>query len=264
MKHYSLTRVCLISLTFGLLLSFVQIPVNAAGTKPKLSVTCGQIIGEVDENGTYGSFNPTVKVSYYGLPLKITAYYSEQPNTPLSETGQKITTVEGKSSSSNFYKSDLDFSYKFLQFGQKQTGYYKMYLVAVDNLKRKSTFTCTYKDYYFSTAPSGSQSTNPNTFTNSRGFNRSSCTYNGKKLYGRVYFTKYSFESDFKVYVTDYSFESDLKVYLTDYSFDANSCGKWYPTSYSFDADFKVYLTNYSFESNFKIYETDYSFEAGK
>ena len=264
MKHYSLTRVCLISLTFGLLLSFVQVPVNAAGTKPKLSVTCGQIIGEVDENGTYGSFNPTVKVSYYGLPLKITAYYSEQPNTQLSETGQRIITVEGKSSSSNFYKSDLDFSYKFLQFGQKQTGYYKMYLVAVDNLKRKSTFTCTYKDYYFSTALSGSQSTNPNTFTNSRGFNRSSCTYNGKKLYGRVYFTKYSFESDFKVYVTDYSFESDLKVYLTDYSFDANSCGKWYPTSYSFDADFKVYLTNYSFESNFKIYETDYSFEAGK
>lgn len=257
-------RVRVLVLLVVILLGSVQSPVNAAGSKPKLSVTCGQIIGEMDENGTYGFFNPTVKVTYFGLPLKITAYYSEQPNTPLSETGQKITTVEGKSSSSNFYKSDLDFSYKFLQFGQKQTGYYKMHLVAVDNLKRKSTFTCTYEDYYFSTALSGSKSTNPNTFTNARGFNKSSCTYNGKKLYGRVYFTKYSFDADFKVYVTSYSFESDLKVYLTDYSFDANSCGKWYPTSYSFDADFKVYLTNYSFESNFKIYETDYSFEAGK
>jgi len=264
MKSYSLRRINVISITFGLLLCLVQVPVNAAGSKPQLSVSCGQIIGEVDENGTYGSFNPTVKVSYYGLPLKITAYYSEQPNTPLSETGQKITTVEGKSSSANFYRSDLDFSYKFLQFGQKQTGYYKMYLVAIDNLKRKSTFTCTYKDYYFSTALSGSKSTNPNSVANSRGFNRSSCTYNGKKLYGRVYFTKYSFESDFKVYVTDYSFESDLKVYLTDYSFEANSCGRWYPTSYSFESDFKVYLTNYSFESDFKVYETDYSFEAGR
>ena len=98
----------------------------------------------------------------------------------------------------------------------------------------------------------------------SGGFNRTSCSFNGKKLYGRVYFTKYSFDSDFKVYVSDYSFDSDLKVFLTDYSFDANSCGKWYPTKYSFDADFRVYLTSYSFDADFKIYETDYSFDAGR
>ena len=54
-----------------------------------------------------------------------------------------------------------------------------------------------------------------------RGFNRAACTFDGNNLYGRVYFTKYSFEADFKVYLTDYSFESDFMIYETDYSFEA-------------------------------------------
>ena len=63
----------IILITSFLVVGLIDNPAYAAGSKPKLSVTCGQIIGDVDENGTYGSFNPTVKVSYYGLPLKITA-----------------------------------------------------------------------------------------------------------------------------------------------------------------------------------------------
>lgn len=237
MKHYSFTRVCLISLTFGQLLSFVQVPVNAAGTKPKLSVTCGQITGEVDEYGTYGSFNPIVKVSYYGLPLKITAYYSEQPNTPLSETGQKITTVEGKSSSSKFYKSDLDFSYKFLQFGQKQTGYYKMHLVATDNMKRKSTFTCTYKDYFF-TFPIGASNPKSDLFS----YNKS-CKLKGVDLYGKVQIVNYG--ADFRVQIVDYGADLNVK----EVTYGAYSCGEWQIVDYG--ADFKVQIVSYG--ADFKI-----------
>ena len=102
MKKCVLHRYKVITLTLSLLFCLIQNPVNAAGSRPKISVNCGQIEGAAGDNGTYGSFNPIVNVSYYGLPLNITAYYSQQPNTPLSETGQKITTVEGKSSSSKF------------------------------------------------------------------------------------------------------------------------------------------------------------------
>ena len=89
------------------------------------------------------------------------------------------------------------------------------------------------------------------------------CTFKGKKLFGKVYVTPYSFDADVKVYVSSFSFDSDLKVYRTPYSFEANSCGKWYLTPYSFDADIKVYLTSFSFDADFKIYYTNYSFEAG-
>jgi hypothetical protein len=89
------------------------------------------------------------------------------------------------------------------------------------------------------------------------------CSFKGKKLYGAIYITKYSFDADIKAYVTNYSFDADLDVYRTPYSFDANSCGKWYLTPYSFDANLKVYLTSYSFDADIKIYYTNYSFEAG-
>lgn len=90
------------------------------------------------------------------------------------------------------------------------------------------------------------------------------CYFKGKKMWGKVYVTPYSFDADVKVYQTPYSFDADLKVYNSRYSFDANSCGKWYVTSYSFDADFKVYFSPYSFSADFKIYVTPYSFDAGR
>jgi hypothetical protein len=95
--------------------------------------------------------------------------------------------------------------------------------------------------------------------------NQADCTFNGKPLYGRVYFTNDSWpEADFKVYVTNESFESDLKVYMTPYWSEARSCGMWHLSESWFDSDFIVYLTDDSFESDFKIYETDYGFEAGR
>jgi hypothetical protein len=89
------------------------------------------------------------------------------------------------------------------------------------------------------------------------------CTYKGKKLFGKIYITPYSFDADVKAYVTNFSFDSDLRVYKTPYSFEANSCGKWYLTPYSFEADIKVYVTPYSFDADIKISYTNFSFEAG-
>jgi hypothetical protein len=237
---------------------------DAAGTSPKLSVNCGQITGLYDQNGTYGLFKPVVTVSYYGSPLTVTSYFYRTAKTKKSDTGQLITTFTNKAPSTRYFSSKVDIQHKVLQFNQPQTGYLKFVIEAVDKLKRKASFTCIYKDYRYSTAVVPNYGGGGGSSGNfSRGFNRLACTYDGKKLYGKVYFTKYSFDADFKVYITNYSFDSDLKVYLTDYSFDANSCGKWNVTNYSFDADFKVYLTDYSFDSDFKIYETDYSFDAG-
>lgn len=90
------------------------------------------------------------------------------------------------------------------------------------------------------------------------------CYFKGKKMWGKVYVTLYSFDADVKVYQTPYSFDADLKVHNARYSFDATSCGKWYVTPYSFDADFKVYFSPYSFSADFKIYITPYSFDAGR
>ena len=259
----SLLKVFLLALLVELIV--LSPPSNAAGSKPVLNINCGQIVGGIDENGTYGLFKPDVIVRYYGSPLKITAFFYRTPTTAKSETGKTIVTITGSSSSSRLQTSTVDFERKILEYSQPQTGYYKILFKAVDSLKRKGSFSCLYKDYYFSTPPQSSTGSGSFSGTyRSSGFNKSNCTFNGKKLYGRVYFTKYSFDSDFKVYVSDYSFDSDLKVFLTDYSFDATSCGKWYPTKYSFDADFRVYLTSYSFDADFKIYETDYSFDAGR
>ena len=90
------------------------------------------------------------------------------------------------------------------------------------------------------------------------------CYFKGKKMWGKVYVTPYSFDADVKVYQTPYSFDADLKVFNARYSFDATTCGKWYVTPYSFDADFKVYFSPYSFSADFKIYTTPYSFDAGR
>jgi hypothetical protein len=254
------------AITMALMLGFLPAEfADAAGKAPKLNVTCGQVTGLADLNGTYGLFKPDITVAYYGSPLTVTSYFYRTANTAKSDTGQSIVTFTNKAPSTRYFFSKVDLQHKVLQFGQPQTGYLKFVLEAVDTQKRKATYTCIYKDYRYSTAvipkSSGGGSSSG---ISSRGFNRAACTFDGRNLYGKVYFTKYSFESDFKVYVTDYSFESDLKVYLTDYSFEASSCGKWYPTEYSFESDFKVYLTDYSFESDFKIYETDYSFESGR
>jgi hypothetical protein len=237
MKKCVLHRYKVITLTLSLLFCLIQNPVNAAGSRPKISVNCGQIEGATGDNGTYGSFNPIVNVSYYGLPLNITAYYSQQPNTPLSETGQKITTVEGKSSSSKFYKDSFDFSYKFLDYGQKQTGFYQMYIVVTDNLKRKSKYTCTYKNYYF-TFPIGSSNSKSDLFS----YNKL-CKLKGIDLFGKVQVVDYG--ADFRVQIVDYGADLNVK----EVSYGAYSCGEWQIVDYG--ADFKVQLVSYG--ADFKV-----------
>ena len=90
------------------------------------------------------------------------------------------------------------------------------------------------------------------------------CYFKGKKMWGSVYITPYSFAADVIVYQTPYSFNADLKVYKTPYSFAATSCGIWYVTPYSFAADFTVYISQYFFNADFSMYITPYSFSAGR
>ncbi len=90
------------------------------------------------------------------------------------------------------------------------------------------------------------------------------CYLNGKKMWGRVYVSQYSWAADFKVYISPYSWNADLKVYNTPYSWSATSCGQWYLTPNSWDADFTVYFTTYSWDANLSIYVTPYSWAAGR
>ena len=90
------------------------------------------------------------------------------------------------------------------------------------------------------------------------------CYFKGKKMWGSVYITPYSYLADFSVYQTSASYLADLKVYNTNYSYLASSCGIWYITPYSYLADFSVYLTPYSYLADFSIYSTSYSYLAGR
>lgn len=242
---------------------------QAAGSKPKISVICGQLIGGLDSNGTYALFKPTVTVAYFGLPLTVTSYFYESAITPKSETGQQITTFTGKAPSTKLYVSNINIEQKILEYSQPQTGYYRFEIEAVDNLKRKSTFVCTYKDYHFSmpivrNSASGFPSSSAGGSTSSiRGLNKTTCTFNGKKLYGNVYFASSSAFADFSVYATSSSAFADLNVYFASSSAFTSSCGEWYRTSSSAFADFTVYLTSSSAFADFTIYSTTSSAFAG-
>jgi len=255
MKFYK-SKIILTSLV--LIVGLFGAPASAAGSKPKFNITCGQIIGGIDENGTYGLFKPKIKVSHYGKPLKVTAFFYESPSTPKSESGQSIWQLSGNSSSSTFFVSNLELERKILTFNMPQTGYYKIVFEAIDSLKRKGTYSCIYKDYYFDTP-----SVDPNTGYSNNGLNKTSCTFKGKKLYGSVYFTNSSAFADFSVYVTNSSAFSDLNVYLTGSSIFASSCGLWYQTTNSAFADFTVYATSSSAFADFSIHLTSSSIFAG-
>jgi hypothetical protein len=240
--------------------------VNAAGTSPKLSVNCGQITGLYDQNGTYGLFKPQVTVKYYGSPLTVTSYFYETPATKKSDTGQQIITFTNRAPSSRYFVSNVDIQHQVLSFNQPQTGYLKFVIEAVDTLKRKTSYICQYKDYYYSSAivpnnSGGGGSTSSG--ISSRGFNRAACTFDGKKLYGSVYFASSSAFADFSVYAASSSVFADLNVYFSSSSAFTSSCGEWYRTSSSAFADFTVYLTSSSAFADFTIYPTSSSAFAG-
>ena len=239
---------------------------NAAGVKPKLSVNCGQITGLYDEYGTYGLFKPVVTVRYYGSPLTITSYFYETAATKKADTGQQIITFTNRAPSSRYFVSKVNIEQKVLTFNQPQTGYLKFIIEAVDTSKRKTSYICQYKDYYYSSAivpnnSGGGGSTSSG--ISSRGFNRAACTFDGKKLYGSVYFASSSAFADFSVYATSSSAFADLNVYFSSSSAFTSSCGEWYRTSSSAFADFTVYLTSSSAFADFSIYSTSSSAFAG-
>jgi hypothetical protein len=246
---------------------FVSIsPLQAAGTSPKLSVNCGQIIGQYDEYGTYGLFKPEVTVKYYGSPLTVTSYFYRTPATKKSETGQNIITFTNKAPSTRYFVSKVDIQHQVLSFNQPQTGYLKFVIEAVDTLKRKTSYICQYKDYYYSSAivPNNSGGGgSASSGISSRGFNRAACTFDGKKLYGSVYFASSSAFADFSVYAASSSAFADLNVYFSSSSAFTSSCGEWYRTSSSAFADFTVYLASSSAFADFTIYPTSSSAFAG-
>jgi hypothetical protein len=236
-------KVWVVSLATLLVISLFPRAANAAGQKPILQVNCGPITGLVDENGTYGLFKPDVKVKYYGSPLTVTSYYYEAPETLKSETGQSIVTFTNVAPSTRYFVSKVDLQQKALQFGQPQSGYLRFVIEAVDSLKRKSSYTCLYKDYHYSTAfvPNSGNGL-------SRGLNSFNCTFNQKPLYGKVQIVDYG--QDFSVQIVDYG--QDLKV--QEVAYGASSCGKWQIVDYG--ADFKIRLVSYG--ADFKIRLVDY------
>jgi hypothetical protein len=196
----------------------------------------------------------------------VTSYFYETAATKKSDTGQNIITFTNRAPSTRYFVSKVDIQHKLLQFSQPQTGYLKLVIEAVDTRKRKASFTCLYKDYYFDTPyvsspPLGSSSTQ--TVRPSRGFNKFDCTFDGKKLYGSVYFTSSSAFADFSVYAASSPAFADLNVYLSSSSAFTSSCGEWYRTSSSAFADFTVYLTSSSAFADFTIYSTSSSAFAG-
>ena len=113
-----------------------------------------------------------------------------------------------------------------------------------------------------SSGSSGSTSSGSSGSTSS-GVNRASCTFNGQKLYGRVYVTDREIFSDFTVYVTDREIFSDISIFKADREIFANKCGLWYFTDREIFSDFTIYVTDREIFSDFTIYVTDREIFAG-
>lgn len=157
------------SLLLALLTSLVMFAclpnAMAAGTRPKIEGQCGNLLKLQDDKGAFLYFSPIIKVTYFGAPLKMTAFYSTREGEPKSAQGKKIVTVEGKAPSTRKFSDFFDFSYEFLRYGQRSNGFFQMKLEVVDSLKRKSGLTCIFRgDYGFPRAtptPSTTYAPNP-------------------------------------------------------------------------------------------------------
>lgn len=236
-------------------------PAYAAGSAPTINLNCTALQNLYDTEGALIRFEPIGTITYTGKKIWYWIYYSNEKNIPLGEQSQ-IYGWQSRSTSSTYRGMDyVNWKVDFHNSSLESYYYSSKYLEFTIRIKDAKGLTSTRKCIYTTNTSFGIMSTGGNTASN--GFSKVFCTFNGKKLFGDVYFTNYAFEADIKVYESQYSFDSDLKVYLTNYSFDANTCGKWHPTKYSFDADLKVYLTKYSFDADITVYETKYSFDAG-
>ena len=118
---------------------------QAAGTRPKLEVNCGNLLKLQDDDGLFLYFNPYVKITYYGAPLTFNAYYSTKEGEPRSQQGKKLGKVTDKAPSTKKFSGVFDLSHEFLRYGQKSNGYFHMDLEVIDSLKRKSSFKCEFR-----------------------------------------------------------------------------------------------------------------------
>lgn len=89
------------------------------------------------------------------------------------------------------------------------------------------------------------------------------CYFNGKKLWGNVYFTSSPLSADVSIYFTQSSLSADLYVYSVSSALSASSCGMWYTTSSSLSADLTVYVTSSALFADITVYVTRSAFSAG-
>jgi hypothetical protein len=102
-------------------------------------------------------------------------------------------------------------------------------------------------------APSGSTSSKWN-----------ACSFNGRNMWGAVYFTSKSWEADFKVIYTSNSFNRDLAVFMESSLRNASTCGLWFAVPNSWQADFKVAVVTNPWDADFSIYSTNRAWSAGR
>ena len=102
-----------------------------------------------------------------------------------------------------------------------------------------------------------------NTSSPSLGRGLNGCYFDGKKMWGSVYFTKYKYLADFSIYLSNSSLSTDLAVNFVTYAYAANSCGLWYEAKYQYLADFAVYIEPYSTFADVKISTVNSSLLAG-
>lgn len=222
---------------------------SAAYPTPKLVVDCfaSKNTGS-DYRGDYVEFEPTLGAYYNGKTASIKVYRNSM---------QTSTVKLSRSTSSYYSMSSFTAPVKFyineISYGKNTFKY-----VLQDSKGNKNTWAC-------ETTLSESSFNSDSSYGGSGIFSSgiSSCSLNGKRLYGSVYFTSSSYAADFSVYVSSSSYSADLNIYLTSSSYSANSCGLWYPTSSSYSADFTVYLTSSSYSADFSIYRTSSSYSAG-
>lgn len=193
---------------------------RSAGPAPKFNVGCFDYSTTgVDSGGRYIEYQPTVTANFYGKKATIKTYINEVlANTSrISRNSSKYSRVERFDLQARFYQDQVYLGKNEFKF------------VFRDSQNRGSTWIC--ETNLYETSFGGGLS------GGGFGIGKSSCSYNGIKLYGRVQIVDYF--PDLKVQVVNYF--PDLNVQRTD--FFPTSCGKWQFVDYF--PDFTVQFVNY-------------------
>jgi hypothetical protein len=225
---------------------------DGAGPAPKFIVGCfDSSVTGIDSGGRYIEYQPSVSANFFGKKATISTYINNNLSNTLkfSRNSSSFARTEFFDLKVKIYRDQIDLGKNQFKFTFR------------DSKNRGSTWICETQLY--------ESSFGRDLLSNSAGSGGvfgsklSGCRFNGKKLYGSVYFAKSSYLADFAIYIASSSYLADLKVYLTDSSYLATSCGLWYPTTSSYLADFSVYITDSSYLADFSVYQTSSSFQAG-